>query len=80
MTPNQFRNLLAFTALVTGEEPAVLNYAPDYIIEKYMRYMGAPPPDDNRWNWGHHPILRNHIDAYCQKWGIDTEAEVVKTL
>lgn len=79
MTPNQLKNILAFCVLISGESPQVLHYHPEYLLEKYFRYVGALPPDDDRWNWGHHPTLRSLLDAYFVKWNID-DPEMVALL
>lgn len=72
MTPNQFKNILCFLAILTGETPVALtDYAPEYVLEKYFRYISALPPDDDRWQWGLHPTLRRVLDGYLIKWSVD---------
>ena len=74
VTPNQFKNLLAFAVLISDESPGVLNVAPRYILEKWWRYIGTEHvgslPDTDRWQTGMHPTLRVLFDAYCAKWRV----------
>ena len=75
LTYGQFRNLLAFVALMNGESSHWLKVSPDYLIEKYQRYLGAggvyrEPPDTDAWQSGLHPALRALTNRYCEQWGI----------
>lgn len=73
MTPDQFKNVIAFCALMSGESCEVLHQSPEYIIEKYYRYIGVDPSDDERWNLGHHPGLRRFVRAYFTFWALDED-------
>lgn len=74
MTPNQFKNLLAFMFIMTNEDApqAMGRISPDYMIEKFSRYAGvANLRDDDAWNWGMHPGLKAVFDDYLRIWKVD---------
>ena len=83
MTYNQFRNLLAFVALVgsSTEGRSWMGVSPDYMTEKFNRYVGVGYPkdvigNDDAWQTGLHPALKMLTDKYCEIWGIlDPENE-----
>lgn len=73
---DQFLNILAFQVLMAGEDaPAFLaNKAPEYMIEKWERYIKVLPPDGPAWEWGLHPILRcGAFDPYVERWKADLD-------
>jgi hypothetical protein len=73
MKIDQFKNLLAFLFLVTGEDCKYLP-APDYIIEKFTRYSGVGMlRDDDAWKAGLHPHLRAQFNAYLEHWHLHIE-------
>lgn len=74
MTCNAFKNLLCFLVVLTGEDSprALLDKSPDYILEKYQRYIGAPVQIGEDWRWGLHPRLREVFDAYVMTWNVDS--------
>lgn len=72
MTSDQFKNLLVFLVLIGGEgSPDLLDMHPEYILEKYYRYVNAPLPTGEGWRWGLHPGLRQVFDEYCLRWKVD---------
>lgn len=75
MTTNQFRNLLAFLCVMFNEDAyLVLRLAPDYIVEKFVRYAGPLTlRDDDGWNWGMHPILHAQFLAYLDHWALQIQ-------
>jgi iron-sulfur cluster repair protein YtfE (RIC family) len=81
VTLNQFNNILAFIALM-GTNKYVLELNPDYIIDKYERYIGDPSKvsDDIEHFSGLHPVLREQIiDSYHQIWRESIETTIVRS-
>lgn len=69
ITKEQFINLLRFIAIF-GYKEEILKESPDYILEKFSRFIGTPS-DINDWNnpGGIHVILEGMIvDKYMSKW------------
>lgn len=65
-------NVIAFFAIMLGEHSAswaeVMKLDPNYIIEKFERYVLAI---DVEYPWGLHPLLRNQrFHAYTDKWAL----------
>ena len=63
-------NILAFLFILFGDDKEVLHAImkkdPDYIIEKYERYVESYRVE---FPWGMHPMLRNGIfQRYVDKW------------
>lgn len=63
-------NIVAFLSIIFGEDEEafkkIMEFHPDYIIEKFERYVL-----DNRIanNWGLNPVLRKNIfQIYVDKW------------
>jgi hypothetical protein len=73
VTADSFKNLLVFLMLMAGEDaPAyLLDKHPEYVLEKWYRYVNAPLPTGDGWRWGLHPILRTVFDKYVEKWKVD---------
>lgn len=73
MTADQFKNLLVFLVVMTGEDAprCLLDKHPQYVLEKYFRYINAPLPTGDGWGWGLHPTLRTVFDAYVERWNVD---------
>jgi hypothetical protein len=70
ITLNQFNNILAFLAIIVPNEQ-ILTCSPDYIIEKFERYIGDVKMihDSGNHKVGMHPNLRKQIiDAYHARW------------
>lgn len=68
-------NIVAFFAIMFGEDSpaldAFMKLAPDYIIEKFERYVLSPRVEHP---WGLHPSLRKNIfDVYIDKWEWELE-------
>lgn len=71
LTYNQFCNLLAFNVILSNSK-YILELDPDYLIEKYERYIGDPEQivDKDEWKYGGiHEVLRKEIiEPYFEKW------------
>lgn len=71
-------NIIAFFAIMFGEEhphawQALMGFHPDYIIEKFERYVESMRVE---YPWGMHPSLRSHrFNAYTDKWRLDLKDE-----
>lgn len=73
-------NILSFLGILFGENvdvmEAVKDLGPEYIIEKYERYVNS---DRREWPWGMHPsIKRGDFLSYLQKHNVpqsDDKAE-----
>lgn len=66
----QFINLLNFITLMSSSK-YVLELSPDYIIEKYQRYINTNTDtiSDEINKGGIHPIIkRDVIEPYIEKW------------
>lgn len=66
------KNIIAFLSIIFAKNTDLLsvliNFSPDYVIEKYNRYIETTKDDSC---WGIHPNLRNHVfNEYCKKWHI----------
>jgi len=70
-------NIIAFFAIMFGEDSpswqAVMELNPNYIIEKFERYVLSIRVE---YPWGLHPSLRNHrFHAYVDKWELELKDE-----
>lgn len=66
-------NIIAFLTLLFGEDheafQTVMNFSPDYIIEKFERYVLSTRTE---YPWGMHPSLRNsRFQCYVDKWNLE---------
>lgn len=62
-----FKNILAFTILMGGER--ILTKSPDYLLEKFGRYIGSMSPSvGEAWQGGLDSDNRHFFDTYMQKW------------
>ena len=66
-------NIVAFLSLLFGEDSesweTVMNFTPDYLIEKFERYVLSARVE---YPWGLHPSLRNHrFHRYVDKWELE---------
>jgi hypothetical protein len=69
MTRNQFLNILTFLMILGNEDVAfVAKLAPEYIVEKYFRYITVAPRDDDSYRWGMHPSLEQIFHSYQEAW------------
>ena len=65
----QIKNIIAFLSILFGEskiwEDEIMNFSPDYLIEKFNRYINS---DRYEADWGIHPLLRRNVfNRYCDK-------------
>lgn len=68
----KLKNIFAFLSILFGEDAncveAIMNMSPEYMLEKYERYVEATR---NEWEWGLHPSLRIMIfNPYFERWNI----------
>jgi len=75
MTKNeQIANIIAFLSIMFGENnegvfTEILKFNPDYIIEKFNRYIESTRVE---FPWGLHPSLRSTcFQKYMNKWKIE---------
>ena len=74
MTKNQkVANIITFLIILFGEDfdifSKILDFHPDYIIEKFERYVLSVHEE---YEWGMHPILKlNVFHEYMSKWELD---------
>lgn len=64
------KNIMAFLSIIFSEDfdlaPALIKMGPDYLIEKFERYVLSDRPESE---WGLHPSLRiDFFDKYCEKY------------
>lgn len=73
MTPHEkVANIFAFLSILFGEHYELMNklldFSPDYIIEKYERYIES---SNIEYPWGMHPVLRMSVfNVYIDKWAL----------
>jgi hypothetical protein len=75
MTKNeQVANIIAFLTILFGvddEMESIMKFSPDYIIEKFYRYILS---DSIEYPWGLHPSLKRGIfQRYVDKWHLQLE-------
>lgn len=74
MTKNEkVANILAFLAILFGENDEltkiIMDFHPDYIIEKYERYILS---GISEYEWGVHTLLMQRmVKVYIKKWKLD---------
>lgn len=69
LTNIQFFNILTFIVIFSNSYE-ILTESPDYIIEKYKRYIGDPSLVTKTPEGGLHEILiTNLIEPYKKRWG-----------
>jgi hypothetical protein len=72
ITGDQFKNVLLFLSIFSDNYEKLYNMAPDYIIEKYIKYIGDPSLINNIYEQtsGIHKVLFNKfILKYFIRWG-----------
>lgn len=72
ITHNQFCNILAFIVIFANNYD-VINQSPDYVIEKYARYIGNPEEvkASSEYKKGVHVTLKKAlIEPYSKRWNI----------
>lgn len=72
---NKVASIIAFLAILFGENfeiwETIMQFSPEYLIEKYDRYMLSPEPE---FNTGLHEILKSHrFQRYMDKWEQELE-------
>ena len=77
MTRVQFDNILRFSSLFCGIE--ILEKSPDYIIEKFNRFIGNETVVNNEPKTGgiHRVIENGIIEKYYERWGSLIDSMVV---
>lgn len=74
MTKSDYlKNILAFLCIIFGEDfiisSELMNKHPDYLIEKFERYILADRPESD---FGMHPNLRCAVfNRYLEKWSVE---------
>lgn len=70
VTITQFKNILATITLLSNSS-YILELSPDYIIEKYERYLTPANlvKTTPEWKTGSHQLLKDKIiEPYFRKW------------
>ncbi len=60
------KNMIAFCVLMENHN-GILDKSPDYIMEKFKRYMGK---DDESFKWGLDNVNMAKVEVYCERWGV----------
>lgn len=72
----QVANILSFFLILFCEKkelPSIMEMSPDYIIEKFDRYILSSRAE---YQWGMHPVLRKQIfHKYVDKWELELNDE-----
>lgn len=73
----QIANIVAFLSLLFGEDSeawnTVMEFNPNYIIEKFERYVLSTRTE---YAWGLHPSLRiRRFQYYVDKWELELKDE-----
>ena len=72
----QAANITAFLCILFGEDAeiaAIMNYSPQYVIEKFERYIETTRVE---YPWGMHPALRSGLfRRYVDKWELEIKDE-----
>ena len=74
MTTEQLMNLVSFLTLMQGNG-GVINKSPDYIIEKYKRFLDKGFTDLETY-WGLDGINITNIEAWYKKWLTQKEMNI----
>lgn len=74
MTGTQFENLIGFLTVILNEDVMKLAHmAPDYIVEKFSRYIGDPSniisTDKTKYGGIHEVLRRDFLVKYYKVWG-----------
>jgi hypothetical protein len=62
----QFLNIVAFAILMENGK-GVLDKAPDYVLEKFNRYI-KEKSEEKEWEWGLDAHNKFKLLKYVQKW------------
>lgn len=63
---DRFRNILAFVILMAGDR--VMTVSPDYLMEKYDRYVGSEADQDDDWKFGLDENNTRIMAKYLKTW------------
>lgn len=74
MTGTQFENLIGFLTVILNEDVMKLaSMSPDYICEKFYRYIGDPntiiTTDKTKYGGIHEVLRRDFLEKYYNVWG-----------
>ena len=70
ITEIQFFNILSFIVIFSNSYD-IITESPDYILEKYERYLGDPSLITKTSEGGLHKILVDElIEPYKKRWGV----------
>lgn len=64
MTEKQLKNLIVFCILMENND-GILGKSPDYIIEKFERFVGK---NDDSFKWGLDSNNQEKFNKYLKKW------------
>jgi hypothetical protein len=73
LSDDQFKNLLAFLVLMANDR--ILDKSPDYIAEKFGRYVvprtdpGYDVRHEEAWPWGLDSANTTVFNKYLTRWG-----------
>lgn len=79
LTKNEkIANIIAFLLIMFNENQSalesIIEFPPDYIIEKFERYVLSSRVE---YPWGLHPSLRNNLfHNYIDKWELELKDEL----
>ena len=71
-------NIVAFLSILFGEDGdewhKIMEFNPDYIIEKFERYILSSRTE---YAWGLHPSLRDYrFQRYVDKWELELKVDI----
>ena len=69
---DKFLNILAFCILMESGR-GILDKSPNYLMEKYIRYVMDKNPE--AWRWGLDVFNVQKFKNYIKKWNIEIEGE-----
>lgn len=72
---DKVKNIICFLCIIFQDSQhlleALLQINPDYLIEKYERYILS---DKVQHSWGLHPTIRRSVfEMYCREHGLPTD-------
>lgn len=70
---NKLMNMVAFLVLMQGHG-GILDKSPDYIMEKFERYVGK---DTDAWSWGLDSTNMEVLNQWVQRWILNEGNEAV---
>jgi hypothetical protein len=70
-----FKNIMAFLfCMLEDWEGSVASLHPNYVKEKFIRYIQCPAVK-NEYIWGLHPLIKQRLEDYCNKYDIPFNAD-----